>query len=452
MRTFTTLLALATVLTLHAQTALYLNINSHNEETDFEGIGGNSSGSENSSYGYNNDSLKFATYRNYVKQAADTIVQKNVKWNFQTDWTFLEGAMNFDHGNLSSNTGGQNIFQFLQNSTGGRVQIDPHAHASTHNMADICWMLTQYGITPSNNVGGFLYDTLMGTMQGSDWRLDGNGIQTEYFPFASTGYTWTPNVLWGAGSANHTNDLNDYGAWKPVYMDLQLPNDSFYTHDPSQPLLYIGNGCSGKIPDNALNISQANSQVNQIVSTLTSFADNINNGTYPPNKFYTASIQVDVRSLGNPFFLYKLGKVIDALNAYNQTHPGYIVWQTLGEKRTTWNTTFNQNNNQRDCSGNMITAPPPPSSTGIAEQTAQETEVYPNPAAGQFTISAIPANAGNVAIYVYDASGKLLREMSSLNATSIEISTATLPAGIYLVRGTDAGGRLLFSKREQIIN
>lgn len=432
-------------------TPIYINLNCHTEETDFEGIGGNSSGMENPTYGYNNDSLKYASYRNYVRQVADTVILKNVKWDFQSDWTFIEGAMNFDHGSLVANTSGLDIINYLQNNTGGRVCIDPHAHATSHNMADIAWMLTQMGVTPTNVVGGFLYDTLSGSLPGNDWRTLRYGIQTVYYPYSSTGYTWTPDVLWGGGSSNHTHDLNDYGAWKPVYMDFVLPADSIYTHDPSQPILLIGNGCTGKIPDVALSQSQAMQQVNAMMSTLTNLATNIASGNYTQGKFYTATIQFDVRNLGNPYFLFKIGKIIDAINAYNTSNPGTFIWQTAPEKRNTWNNSYSQISNQRDCSGNVITAPAPPSGSGIDEHLAENISIYPNPASSSFSVSGIPAGE-NISVHLYDASGREISASSSASDSILDIQLPFIPNGIYLIRISGNEGNLIATKRLTVIN
>lgn len=407
------------------QTILYININSHNEETDFEGIGGTSSGQENPNYGYNNDVFTYKTYREYVKQIADTIVNKNAKWNFQSDWTFLQGCLDFDNGSMTQNTGGLNIIKWLQDSTYNTIELDPHFHASTHNIADVAWLYKLNGVEPSLNVGGFIYDSVNGSMQGCDWRTLKNGVQTEYYAYSTTQYTYIPEVLWGAAAGNHVNDIRNFGAWRPKYMDFSDPIDSFYMDDSTQ-LVFIGNGCSGGNDPSAHIIDAVSHNAITIYDELKEMAENINNGGFDSGKFYSASIQMK-QSLYSQAYVNELSVLIDSINAYIVNHPGKMQWALLSEKKQIWNTVFNKEINQLSC-GSIP--------TGIREDFAEDNyaiQIFPNPSDGNFSIEYNNVNESNLQVEVFDMfSHKICTQ--EINAENNHLAIGNQKNGMYIVK------------------
>lgn len=415
-------------LSTNAQTALYVNINSHNEETDFEGIGGTSSGTENSSYGYNNVSMTYKTYRSYVKQIADTIVSKNAKWNFQSDWTFLQGCINYDNGSVTLNTGGLNILKWMQDSTNGHIELDPRGHYTTHNLADVAWLLKLNGVEPSLNVGGFIYDDISGSMLSSDWRNFKNGIQTEYYSFSSTNYTYTPTVMWGAAAGNHVDDVRNYGAWKPVYMDTIAPKDSFYIHDATQPILFIGNGCAGGNYSSTHIIDATTHNASSIYNDLKAVADNINNGTLAAGKFYAATVQMRQSDYSTDY-IKELSQLIDSLNAYMAKNPGKMQWATLSEKKAIWYNIYSEVENELSCdSASSVVA----NMNNIFSKN-ELVEIYPNPSNGNFTIQFTNENINELYIEIFDLLGnKVLSKNISGNSDLINISP--LKSGMYLCK------------------
>ncbi|MCY7361814.1 MAG: hypothetical protein LH629_07070 [Ignavibacteria bacterium] len=113
---------------------------------------------------YNTNYSYYILRRNIVVQLADYVQLKSVKWNFQSDWRFLQAVINFDTGSVIQNTNGKNIIRWLTEDKG--VSCDPHAHENQYNYADIAYMHTLLGITPAKIVGGFLYNQIV---NGNNW-------------------------------------------------------------------------------------------------------------------------------------------------------------------------------------------------------------------------------------------------------------------------------------------
>ena len=144
----------------YLQTPVYLTFTTHNEDAE----------------PYNNFNY-YRTRRNFIVQLADSIVAKGAKWNFQSDWRFLLAVKNFDTGSVVLNTNGKNIIKWLIEDRG--IDCDPHSHESSlYNYADVAYLHSQLGITPSKVVGGFLYDTVI---NGNNWENLEDGMYGRYY-------------------------------------------------------------------------------------------------------------------------------------------------------------------------------------------------------------------------------------------------------------------------------
>jgi hypothetical protein len=103
-----------------AQDTLYINFNSHCEESDKDPNG--------ITLNYSANQAQYAQYRALVKQIADMMRSKGAKWNYQSDWNFLDAGLKYDKGDASTNN--KNLFRWLAEDNGGQIQLDPHAHES----------------------------------------------------------------------------------------------------------------------------------------------------------------------------------------------------------------------------------------------------------------------------------------------------------------------------------
>lgn len=282
---------------LKATTPVYLTFITHNEENEI----------------YNNFNY-YIQRRNITVQLAIYVVQKGVKWDFQSDWKFLVAVKNFDTGNVVSNTNGKNLIKWLTEDMG--ISCDPHAHESQYNYADVAYLHSQLGITPTPIVGGFIYNQIIG---GNNWEDFEDGKYGRIY----TNYFWKPDILWGGGTPLHVNDPMNYGAWKPQSMT------NFYTHDSTKHLTLLGNGCTNKIFDT----TTVTSALDKIRNLMNALEYNLISDT----GFYTATVFMSVGQF-NTAQLNKMKQFIDTMSIY--VSQGKVQWKTIGELYDLWNTTY----------------------------------------------------------------------------------------------------------------
>ena len=129
----------------------------------------------------------------------------------------------YDNG--TPQTDGRNVVRYIADLG---FEVDPHAHETEYNYADVAYLIHSLGVEPTQTVGGFIADPP------TDSKL-------EYFwqPIAATlspTYTWQAEVLWGGATLYHRDEegLWASGVWKPK------DRFHFLQHDDGAPLPYIG--------------------------------------------------------------------------------------------------------------------------------------------------------------------------------------------------------------------
>ncbi|MBI3657225.1 MAG: hypothetical protein HY232_12480 [Acidobacteria bacterium] len=262
---------------------------------------------------YTSDQNAYLRNRALVKLLAEAITDRGAAYNFQSDANYLIAAALYDRGSVTDDTAGKNIVQWLSEDLG--VEIDPHAHETRYNYADVAYLIEQLGISPSKNVGGFLYDP-PDNPQG--WEQHQSGINGRVYPQ----YFWRADHLWGAATYLHMGDDDvSSGLWRPK------DRYNFYVDDPDQRLIYIG-GCLGS-PVGVLKL-----------------LDEITAGYAPQDGFYTATLfmpqdTMTVQSIA------QLGRFIDSLSG--EAEQGRIRWATLSEMAELWKTQYGAQAFRYDC-------------------------------------------------------------------------------------------------------
>jgi len=266
---------------------VYLTLVSHNEEPGLQ------------QPDYLLDKPFYYNNREFVRQLALIVKSKGAMWNFQSDWNFLKAVAVYDTGAAVANTNGKNIVRWLVEDMG--FEADPHAHETQYNYADVAYLHTVLGVTPSGNVGGFLYDP-PDNSQG--WEQHEQGTFGVMYPT----YFWKPANLWGAATYLHLgNDDCSFGMWKPK------DKYHFYEHDSTKDLAYIGGG--GDYVGVKL-LAQA-----------------IDNQTVPDSGFYTAKIFIPQGELGL-MYVQHISDVIDSMNIL--VGEGKVVWSSLTQTANRW--------------------------------------------------------------------------------------------------------------------
>lgn len=375
-----------------SQVPIYFHVNSHNEE-----------GGADPNY---SDSLTYSTYRELCRIMGDTIYAHGGKWNFQSDWKFLIGAIKYDRGTPSTQS--KNLLKWLYENRG--FEIDAHHHTgssiSSYNYADVAHLIDSLGVPSSKNVGGFEWlDTT--------WQVYERGLRGQTF----LGYRWYPNVIWGGGTPNHVNDLNTYGAWKPK-CSVSIPD--FYTNDTSKRVTLIGNGCSTVIADT--------SNLTYVFNTIT-YA--INYAQSHPGKFYSANIMFNIRNLNSTVIL-KIGTMLTMLQPYFTS--GKLVWKTLTEKYNTYNTLYHNSQNTLLC---LDVPTAINTNENILPDEVKLEQNYPNPFNPSTKINYELSVTGNVKLKIFNVIGKeiavLVNESKQAGNYSVEFNSSdlNLPSGTY---------------------
>ena len=208
------ILCFAMALGARAQTAtpIFVTIVMHNEESE----------------AYDTNALQFLSSRSQLVDFANMLYSNQVMFNWQSDWRFLAGVTNFDTG--GPETGGTNVVAWLQ-SLG--FELDPHAHQTTNNYADVAYRYTLCGVQPSHTVGGYVA-----------WPPTNSilkQVSSTITGWVFTSFTWTPQILWGGGSGSHVDETNQWasGIWRPKN------TNEFMIHSETSPVPNVGNFSSG---------------------------------------------------------------------------------------------------------------------------------------------------------------------------------------------------------------
>jgi len=267
---------------------IYVSIVVHNEESAH----------------YHDNPQRFVEERTALVDFVNMLVDNDVKLNWQSDWTFLRAIQLHDQG---YNTGGANIAQYIVDCG---FEVDPHAHESQYNYADVAYLLDAIGVSPSTVAGGFIAYPPENCLLEQFWQ-----------PITSTidpAYSWTAEVLWGGGTSNHVDeeDLWASGIWKPQ------DNENFMTHDGSAPIAHIGKfGNTWEDLDRLIEYQQE--------------------GELYWNHLYTATVFVRQADLTGPNFTSDFEQDLQLRKG-----AGNLEWVGLGELFGIWENDYNSNATQ----------------------------------------------------------------------------------------------------------
>lgn len=271
---------------------IYVTVASHSEDTF-------NAGTPN----FQTDKASFDAQRAELLAFARMLAAHGVKYDWQSDWNFLNGVLAFDRG--TTDTDGKNVVRYLSEDLG--VEIDPHSHENGgYNYADVAYLIKQLGVEPSRVVGGFI-------------AAPASSSQVAYFSALSHGlkypdYAWSPQILWGGGTGLHQNEEDVWisGVWRPKSAE------QYDTDDPSAPLVDVGHYKSDWEGLDELLALQIG-------------------GKLEAGKIYTVSlmsVQNDLRAAYTKAF----GERLDAYA--DETASGRLFWATITETYRAWTETY----------------------------------------------------------------------------------------------------------------
>jgi len=251
-----------------------------------------------------NDEPAFWEQRNSLVSFADMLYGEGVRFNYQSDWNFLLAATMYDGGTPSTN--GKNFLRYLKEDLD--FEIDPHAHETQYNYADVAYLIGALGVPVSHTTGGCI-------------AYPPESSKVEYFREPLTGWmypdhTWQAEILWGGGTYYHQNEEELWvsGIWKPK------DNENFLVHDENAPLPLVG-GYKNK-PETWLGLND--------------LLEKQQNGELEDGRIYTATVLAFQDNMLHPAFIQEFQQQIQGLSEY--TDGGLIKWVGLAEVIDIWET------------------------------------------------------------------------------------------------------------------
>ena len=169
----------------------------------------------------------YARLRARLIQMGQMAPQSGVAWSLQPDWKLLEAARLYEDAEMTTSTGGMNIFRYLRDTL--NVVIDPHSHENGgYNYTDVAYLLELLGVGGSKVIGGHIWDPSL--PQFSHWERFRAPVFGERYPTA----VWWGNILTGSGTPGHINDPVVSGVWRP------LSSFSYFKDDPTGNIAAVG--------------------------------------------------------------------------------------------------------------------------------------------------------------------------------------------------------------------
>jgi hypothetical protein len=274
-----------------AQPPIYVSIVLHHEEEPL----------------YHQNKTLFISTREKLVQLADMLHENGAMFNYQPDWPFPKAVSKFDTGTPETN--GKNVMRYLYEDLG--FEIDPHAHATLYNRADVAYEIEMTGVEPSGISGGVVVSPVEDSILERLWEP----ITGTVYPT----YTWEAEAMWGGATAGHAGEENLYvsGIWKPKSRYYYLAHDD----DAPKPAIGRYTGTWEGL-DKLLQLQQ--------------------DGELDPDEIHTCSIFISQGDLTAQGFIAEFEE--DLLERKNG--PGNIEWVGLDEVLGIWRDEYDSQPNR----------------------------------------------------------------------------------------------------------
>ncbi|HMQ64052.1 MAG TPA: T9SS type A sorting domain-containing protein [Flavilitoribacter sp.] len=393
---------------LSAQPPVYLYLASHNETNDrsFHGLD------------YDN-AADYAVIRDLAQAICDSVLAYDAAYVMMPESNFINACLKHEN----AHTNPEDLLQWADKQP--QIEIEPHNHFSLtagpgynpYNYADLAYLLDSCGLTPPRKLmGGFIWRNFNSPSVTEDWTLWQTPQPGHTFP----GYTWQPQILWGGGSPGHVDDFEAFGVWRPAAPTIA----GFGANDPDQPLVCLGNGCNNEF------IITDTTNVELLANRVINLLDDIRNGAWPPDAFFSFKIMMNFRHLPSPGYVDKVGELLRRLQPYREA--GYFVWATAEEAVAAWQDLHPSTDDHflAGC-GDFTISSDAPTLTGLNHDLYNHVplKVFPNPAGDWVRLQA--GSEPIERIRFYDLFGRLLLQVN--DPESGEIRIGNLPSGIIVV-------------------
>jgi len=280
---------------------VYLTLLSHNEEPNGK------------QPDYLANPAFYAANRAILVEIVNLLDEYGAAYNFQSDWNFLQAIAKYDTGAMTANTDGMNVLRWMSEVMG--VEVDPHAHETMYNYADVAYLIEQLGVEPTNVAGGFLFYPY----ELEAWTALASELRGRQFP----GATWQAEVLWGAATPLHTGeDEHVSGIWRPAGAE------TFFADDPGGSLVYIGTCGSTR-------------------RGLEALVADLESGAAPAGGFYTASVFLPAQGQWTDETAAQIRGLLESLE--DEFATGRVQWANLTDAVELWETGYGSEASQYSC-------------------------------------------------------------------------------------------------------
>ncbi|MCD6116336.1 hypothetical protein J7K93_04930, partial [bacterium] len=177
-------------------------------------------------------------------------------------------------------------------------EVDPHAHETSYNYADVAYMIKEFGVDPGNIAGGMIADP----PERGDYEHLIEPIYGNHFDFE-----WQAQWLWGDATLLHTHDTAAAGVWRPK------DAEHFYENDDSAPI-----PCIGKYTND--------------IEGIYDLISRAETGSTEPNRMLTAAIFIAQGQVSE--MTQTIASELEQLKKYETA--GKLIFASLSEVSATW--------------------------------------------------------------------------------------------------------------------
>ncbi len=280
---------------------------------------------------------QYIQYRQNLLERLHIIKKYNATLNWQSDWAVLEAIKKYDKGTILESTNGKNIVRYMEEDLS--FSVDPHAHLTIYNYADLAYLIEQLGGS-STVVGGLQY---VRCGQGReleyiDWR-EHIDVQDDGYIYGSVypEVKWKPEIIAVPAFAGHWFDEFSSGVWRPGI------EDEFYEHDAQNSITYVGQGypfdttLHGQRSRGAQIFAKDAAYIKELVQKIQS-------GDVPQGELYTASLFItDFKTSGDVDVNEGVQAVLEELQPYVER--GGIIYADYETVAQLWETEYNSEPN-----------------------------------------------------------------------------------------------------------
>ncbi len=249
----------------------------------------------------------YLTSRNNLIEFGIMLQRHNVPFNWESDWRFLNGVLQWDTPSVTASTGGKNIVRYLKEDLG--ISIDPHSHENNgYNYADVAHLIDSLGVQPTNVVGGHIWDPNERLYQ--NWERFKQPLKGNRFPWSQ----WKGDILMGSATGLHRNDPEPSGVWRPK------GKYDFWSDDPASTVHGVG-------------------QYQGSVAGIQELVNLYKTGAVTPEKILTATIVIGQALLNAQYISnYEAATLKPLLEMQNR---GEIKIVTFGQLLDEWKSKYN---------------------------------------------------------------------------------------------------------------